>query len=235
MPTVANKALQGALQQVYAKPQAQKVYGDGKMATALLHEMDTGTNLPNKDEWHMKKGWKTLKSLGDILEKNAKARAGLGKDKDKDILSDADMRLARAEAAELWNALNAPDKTGRIKTVVDGDPQMKSAMQKARTAVLNTAALSPLTGRTFEVVPFKPPKPVDDAKNLRGFGKTFGIVGVGAGALSYPVDVYNYGWGEASKSAVDSLLDPFGMSETMSGYSVRCGLFGEGCPAPPMA
>ncbi|WP_369148659.1 RHS repeat-associated core domain-containing protein [Streptomyces sp. R44] len=233
IPVVENKALAGALAQIYAKPTAKTVTGDGKIATALLHEMDTGTQLAGTNRWHAQKGWETLNSLGDILEKNAKARAGLGKD--KDLLTDAEMRLARAEAAELWNALNAPDKTGKIQTVVDGDPKMKSAMQKARNAVLKTAALSPLTGTEFEPVPFRPPVRKGEGSNLRGFGKAFGVAGAGVGVLSYPVDVYNYGWGEASKSAVDSLLDPLGMSESMSGYSVRCALFGDGCPAPIVA
>lgn len=109
-------------------------------------------------------------------------------------------------------------------------------MLKSRSAVLKSTALSELTGQVFEEVPFKAPKPVGKPQNLRGFGKAFGIVGTGASVASYPVNVYKYGWEEASKSAVESLLDPFGVSDEMNnGYGVRCVLWGEGCPAPAIA
>ncbi len=120
--------------------------------------------------------------------------------------------------------------------LLPGSTHMKKAMLKARNAVLQMSALSDLTGREFEKVPNRPDKPKGDAKRLRGFGKAFGVAGTGATVLSYPVDVWNYGWEEASKSAVDSLLDPFGMHDDLNGgRSARCVLWGEGCPAPATA
>ncbi|WUO68349.1 hypothetical protein OG988_26095 [Streptomyces zaomyceticus] len=242
IPTATNKELQGALMQLYAKDAAKTVQGDGKLTTALIHELNNGERLAGKKQWHMKKGWETMKALGDVLENDRKAREGEFDKKpgeaERYLLTDEDRKLARAEAAELWNALNANDVTGEVGRVVAADPETLRSMKANRGEVLRMSSLSDITGRAFEApqYPGGKPKPNGDAKNLRGFGKAFGIAGTGATILSYPVDVWNYGWEEASKSAADSLLDPLGMYDDLNnGRGVRCDLWGEGCPMPEYA
>ncbi|MFJ9430513.1 RHS repeat domain-containing protein [Streptomyces sp. NPDC101490] len=238
-PNVQNKGLQGVLKQIYAKDVAKSVKGDGKLATVVIYELNRGERLEGKGQWHVRKGWETMKALGKVLESDKKAREGLFRrpgENDLHLLSDVERELARAEAVELWNALNADDKTGNVGKVVAADPEMKRVMVGARNDVLKMASLTDITGQLFEKVPHKLDKPTGNPENLRGFGRTFGVAGAGVSVLSYPADVWNYGWEEASKAAVDSLLDPFGMYDDLnSGRGVRCDLWGEGCPAPDIA
>ncbi|WP_307847506.1 RHS repeat-associated core domain-containing protein [Streptomyces sp. F63] len=56
-PTVSNTDLRKGLMNIYSKPAAKSVVGDGKAATAIIYEFNKGERLPNKDEWHLQKGW----------------------------------------------------------------------------------------------------------------------------------------------------------------------------------
>ncbi|MEU3103898.1 RHS repeat domain-containing protein [Streptomyces griseoflavus] len=152
-PTVSNGKLRGALQYIYSKPVAKTVMRDGKAATAIIEELDTGKNLPGKEEWHIKKGWNALKSLSSILENDRKAREVRERGKGfkiDNLFSDSDLKVAKAEAQELWSALNSQDVTGKIDKVVVGDPDMKAEIKKNFDAVIKSAAAKHITGQKFE-------------------------------------------------------------------------------------
>lgn len=212
-PAVSNTNLEGALKQIYAKPVAKKVMGDGKIATALIYEYNTGKRLPGKKELHMQKGWETMSSLSSILEKDRKARE-TGKDT-QSILSDSDLAVAKSEARELWNALNSRDVTGNIKKMVDSDAGMKGRIKDSFSTVTKTPAVKDLTGQVFEPVPYKAPKPVGQPTRLRGFPKTFALVGGLTTAAQAPSYVEEYGVGRGSWEMFKDIVDPFGMHEAV--------------------
>lgn len=43
--------------------------GDGKLATALIHEMNNGERLSGTERWHVEKGWTTLTPDSDPLRR----------------------------------------------------------------------------------------------------------------------------------------------------------------------
>lgn len=211
IPSVTNKDLAGALLQIYPKARAKTVFGDGKMSTAIIHEFNTGERLTGKDELHMEKGWATMKSLSNTLELDRKAReTGKGKNH---LLSGKDLAIAKAEAQELWNALNSRDVTGKIKQIVDNEPSMKKAMKTNFASIMTMASVEDLTGQSFQPTQYKGPQPVGQPTRLRGFAKTFGIAGGVASVAQAPSYFQEYGLGRGSWEMVKDVFDPFGATD----------------------
>jgi hypothetical protein len=96
--------------------------------------------------------------------------------------------------------------------------------------MVRMAAVSDLTGQEFLDTQFKGPQPVGEPTRLRGFARTFGVVGTAVGVATYPVDVYRFGFREASKSAIEGLVDPLGMLDE---DTVGCAFFGDCNATPP--
>ncbi|MGW1471962.1 MULTISPECIES: RHS repeat-associated core domain-containing protein [Streptomyces] len=213
-PAVSNRRLQGALQQIYPKARAKKVFGNGKASTAIIHEFNTGKSLPGHDELHIQKGWATMKSLSDVLDNDRKARE-TGKNT-KNILSAKDLAVAKSEAQELWDALNSRDVTGNIKKEMNGSDNMKAAVKKNFDAVMKTPAVKDLTGQDFKpATKFKGPEPVGQPTRLRGFSRTLGVAGGVALAAEAPSYVSEYGWGRGAVELGKDIVDPFGFHEAL--------------------
>lgn len=210
-PAVKNKDLDGALQQIYPKAVAKKVMGDGKAATAIIHEFNTGKRLPGKTRLHMEKGWGTMQSLTDILEKDRKARE-TGK-KPGDILSDSDLAVAKAEAKELWHALNSRDVTGNIDKMVNADPSMKKAIKTNFDKIVKVAAIQDLTGQQFQPTQYKGPQPVGQPTRLRGFARTLGVAGGVLSVVQAPAYVEEHGVKGGAWELFKDIVDPLGFEE----------------------
>lgn len=114
-----------------------------------------------------------MAALSSVLDKDRKAREegkGLG-----NLLSDSDLKIAKAEAKDLWNALNSRDVTGNIrKTTMDADAGMKASIKKNFDTVAKTPAVKDLIGTEFQSVKYKGRQPVSQPTRLRGFPKTLG-------------------------------------------------------------
>ncbi|MFI7502822.1 RHS repeat-associated core domain-containing protein [Streptomyces sp. NPDC049687] len=210
-PAVSNGKLRGMLQQIYPKARAKQVFGNGKMSTALIHEFNTGERLPGKDQLHVQKGWETMKGLSDVLDNDRAAReTGKGMDK---LLSDRDLAIAKAEAKELWDALNSRDVTGNVKKMVDGDANMKKVVKEKFDAVMKTPAVKDLTGQDFKPTQHKGPQPVGQPTRLRGFAKTLGIAGGVLQVAQAPAYVEEYGAKRGAWEMFKDIFDPLEVSD----------------------
>ncbi|MEV6809424.1 RHS repeat-associated core domain-containing protein [Streptomyces sp. NPDC051129] len=214
-PAVSNGRLRGTLQQIYPKAQAKQVFGNGKLSTALIHEFNTGKPLPSKTQLHLQKGWETMNALSEILENDRKARETGKNTKKTPMLSDADQKVAKAEARELWDALNSRDVTGNIRKRMDADTSMKEAVKTGFDEVAKTPAVKDLTGTEFKPVKFKSPEPIGQPTRLRGFSRTLGIVGSIATVAETPSYVRQYGWKDGVWELTKDTLDPFGFHEAL--------------------
>ncbi|MFD7101401.1 RHS repeat-associated core domain-containing protein [Streptomyces celluloflavus] len=216
IPTVSNRDLAKGLKNIYAKPQAKSVMGDGKAATAIIYEFNMGKRLDNKEEWHIQKGWGALRNMSSILEKDRKAReTGKGM---QNLLDDHDLAIAKSEAKELWNALNSRDITGNVARTVKQDESMKSMIKKNVDDVIKTAAVKDLTGQKFEPTKYKGPQPVGEPTRLRGFAKSFGIAGGVTSAAQAPSYVRGYGWKRGAWELLKDAIDPFGVSKGQDSF-----------------
>ncbi|MEV6120090.1 RHS repeat-associated core domain-containing protein [Streptomyces sp. NPDC052077] len=213
-PSVSSTKLRGALQQIYPKARAKQVFGNGKIATAIVYEFNAGKSLPGHKEMHIQKGWETMKSLSDVLDNDRKARE-TGKNA-KNILSDRDLTIAKAEAQELWDALNSRDVTGNIKKAMDGDAEMKVIIKKSFNAVTKTPAVKELTGQEFKpATRIKGPEPVGQPTRLRGFSRALGVSGGVVMAAETPSYVREYGWSRGIRELFKDIVDPFGFHEAV--------------------
>ncbi|MFJ8112248.1 RHS repeat-associated core domain-containing protein [Streptomyces sp. NPDC096132] len=212
-PAVSNGKLRGALQQIYPKARAKQVFGNGKISTAIVYEFNTGEPLDGHTELHVQKGWSTMKALSDVLDNDRKARE-TGKNTQKFLLSDKDLAVAKAEAQELWDALNSRDVTGNIKKAMDGDAHMKTAIKTNFDAVMKTPAVKDLTGQDFKpATKFKGPEPVGQPTRLRGFSRTLGIAGGVLQAAQAPSYVREYGAKRGAWEMFKDVFDPLGVSD----------------------
>ncbi|WP_234425413.1 RHS repeat domain-containing protein, partial [Streptomyces kebangsaanensis] len=212
-PSVSNKKLRGALMQIYPKAPAKHVFGDGKISTAIIYEFNTGKSLPGHPQLHLQNGWETMGALSEVLDRDRKAReTNKGT---QHLLSDKDLAIAKAEAKELWDALNSRDVTGNIKVKMDGDANMKSAIKTNFDTVMKTAAVKDLTGREFKPTKFNGPQPVGQPTRLRGFSRALGVVGGVAVAAEAPSYVREYGWGAGAWEMSKDIVDPFGFHEAL--------------------
>ncbi|WP_431998107.1 RHS repeat-associated core domain-containing protein [Streptomyces fungicidicus] len=212
-PAVQNSGLRGALAQIYPKKERGAVFGNGKLSTAVIHEYNTGERLPGKKQLHVQKGWSTMAALSSVLDKDRKAREegkGLG-----NLLSDSDLKIAKAEAKELWDALNSRDVTGNIKKIMDADAGMKASIKKNFDTVAKTPAVKDLTGTEFQSVKYKGPQPVSQPTRLRGFPKTLGVVGGVTVAAQAPSYVRQHGWKGGAWEMTKDIVDPFGFHEAL--------------------
>ncbi|MFF4437778.1 RHS repeat-associated core domain-containing protein [Streptomyces sp. NPDC001621] len=214
-PAVSNGKLRGALQQIYPKAQAKHVFGNGKLSTALIHEFNTGKPLPSKTQLHLQKGWETMNALSEILENDRKARETGRDTKKTPRLSDSDQKVAKAEAQELWDALNSRDVTGNINKRMNADADMKTAVKTNFDEVAKTPSVKDLTGTEFRPVKYKSPEPIGQPTRLRGFPRTLGIVGGVVTVAQAPSYVREYGWKEGAWEMLKDTVDPFGFHEAL--------------------
>ncbi|MFF6961716.1 RHS repeat-associated core domain-containing protein [Streptomyces sp. NPDC008317] len=145
-PTVENEALQRVLNDIYTKPKAKSWVGDGKAATALRQELETGEMT--KETWHVVDVADLLRRLQAILEDNRKGKINLGA---------AETRVALAEASDLWDGLNTVDKAGEVTKYLNEHAEAARTIRGAINRVANSPALESVTGSQFQERPYKPP------------------------------------------------------------------------------
>ncbi|WP_406004927.1 sugar-binding protein [Streptomyces sp. NBC_00637] len=237
MPAVQNERLEKIIKELYIRPQVadKDVVGDGKTATALIEEMNEGKGFGGDgSKWHIEKTVDKLGGLRDLLEDDRKAKEDTG----KGILSDSDRKVALNESKELWTALNADDVAGAVTKRVKASGYDKT-VSKLVKSVLSAESMSEVTGQKFAIPENLHPKapqravPTGERVKGRGFAKAFGVVGGAASVAQFPVDVYNYGVGEAAKRLSESLTDP--LNVVPDGQGAGCVFFNDCYVVTPMA
>ncbi|MGC5342385.1 RHS repeat-associated core domain-containing protein [Streptomyces sp. DT171] len=230
MPAVQNERLERIIKELYIRPQVadSDVVGDGKTATALIEELNEGKAFGGDGtKWHIEKATAKLGGLRDLLEDDRKAKESTG----KGILSDSDRKIALNESKELWTAINANDVAGQVTKNVKASPAFAKTLSKLVKTVISSESMSEVTGQKFAIPENLHPKapqraaPTGERVQGRGFAKAFGVVGGAASAAQYPMDVYNYGFEEATKKLTESLTDPLDMIP--DGQGAGCALFGD--------
>uniref|UniRef100_A0AAU1UNF1 DNRLRE domain-containing protein n=1 Tax=Streptomyces sp. NBC_00119 TaxID=2975659 RepID=A0AAU1UNF1_9ACTN len=209
-PAVANTDLDKALDQLYARDfvKDSDVFGDGKTTTALLQEFNSGQKTGKL--WHMQKASNAMVALSKILENDRRARV-----KGNGLLNDADLKVAQAEAGELWNALNSKDVAGALTKDVSANPEMLAAVNTNRATVAGTRAMQDLTGQEFAPAhPLARQTPVGEPVKMRGAFKTLGIVGGVVSAAQAPSYIKTYGWGRGAWEMFKDTFDPLGVANS---------------------
>ncbi|MEV6251538.1 RHS repeat-associated core domain-containing protein, partial [Streptomyces sp. NPDC051742] len=211
MPAVENGDLKNIVTELYARDivEDSDVKGDGRTATALIHEYNTGKPV---GKWHAEKASNKLKGLAGLLERDRKARVGGG----NGLLSDSDLKVAKAEAADLWNALNARDVAGAATAHVQSHPETLKAITKNREEIIKSVAMADLTGQSFQQNhPKAAPRPVGEPTKLSGGYKAFGVAGGVASVAQTPSYVRQYGWKRGAWELFKDVFDPLGGTDDM--------------------
>ncbi|MCL8015631.1 DNRLRE domain-containing protein [Streptomyces sp. AS02] len=209
-PKVQNDDLRKIITELYARDFVadSDVTGDGRTATALIQEYNTGKPVGT---WHVEKASNKLKGLEGLLEKDRKARLNGG----NGLLSDADLQVAKSEASDLWNALNSRDVAGAVTAHVQSNEQTLKNITKNRADIVKSPSMADLTGQGFEQPhPKAPPRPVGEPTNLRGGYKAFGVAGGVLTVAQTPSYVREYGWERGAWEMFKDVFDPFGMSDS---------------------
>ncbi|MFC8130063.1 RHS repeat domain-containing protein [Streptomyces sp. NPDC057302] len=221
VPNVANEDLRNIIGELYARKQVpdSSVTGDGRTATALIAEYNTGKPV---GKWHVEKASNKLAGLADLLEKDRKARLKGG----KGLLSEADLKVAGAEADGLWKALNSRDVTGAVTAHVQSSPNTLAAVRKNRKSIVNSVAMSEITGQGFEQHhPKAAPRPVGQPTKLGGGYKAFGLAGAGVGVVAQaPSYIRQFGVAVGAWEIVKDSIDPFGFHEAVESPSGSGGI-----------
>ncbi|MDN3295931.1 DNRLRE domain-containing protein [Streptomyces ficellus] len=211
MPKVESEGLRNIIKELYARDIVadSDVTGDGRTATALIHEYNTGKPVGT---WHVEKASNKMAGLASLLEKDRKARLDGG----NGLLSEADLKVARAEATDLWNALNSRDVAGTVTAHVQNTPETLKAVTRNRESILKSQAVSDLTGQAFEQHhPKAAPRATGEPTKLSGGFKTFGIGivgGIGSVAQA-PSYVREYGWKQGAWEMFKDAFDPYGFTD----------------------
>ncbi|WP_250004946.1 RHS repeat-associated core domain-containing protein [Actinoplanes sp. M2I2] len=199
-PTVKNKRLRGLLNDVYsAKNNNTRWVGRGKAGEALLHEKRTGlksgvgasATFHHKDVVDLMGGLANL--IDDYEKRTLKGSRGMTKLTDGEqtaTLEPDEVKLAKAEAKELWDAIHATDEAGAVTADTDSKPVVKAEIEGVMENVKSKWGVRDITGEKFdESNQFKMPrhqKPPAEPKPGTGGGSPHvprgGVGGVGRGA-----------------------------------------------------
>ncbi|MGW4411810.1 golvesin C-terminal-like domain-containing protein [Nonomuraea sp. NPDC004702] len=208
-PAVKNQELDNIVKDLYARDMVadSDVTGDGRTATAVIHEYNTGKPV---GKWHVEKASNKLAGLASLLERDRKARLDGG----NGLLSGSDLKIAMKEAADLWNALNAEDVTGAVTAHVQSNVESLKAITTNRASVTKSMAMSGITGQSFQQVhPKAAPRPVGGPMKLRGAYKAFGVVGGLLNAAQAPGYIRQYGYDRGSWELFKDMIDPLGATD----------------------
>ncbi|HET6354597.1 RHS repeat-associated core domain-containing protein [Streptomyces sp.] len=214
-PVVKNVEFQNILNAIYLREvrPGSKITGDGKAATAFIHELNYGK--PVNGSWHVPKVPDLMNRISELLESDRKARMDTG----KGILTDSEIKLARAEGKELWHAMNLKDVAGKMTSYVKANPQIEANLIGGRKNIVARQAVSDITGQDFQVhpkdrSPNPRPRQTGTPTKLGGFYKSFGIVGGVLGVAEAPALVQEYGWGVGLWETFEGILDPLGFEDS---------------------
>ncbi|MEV8348503.1 DNRLRE domain-containing protein [Streptomyces niveus] len=212
-PKVDNADLKNIVDSLYGREKVESadLKGDGRTATALIQEYNSGKPL-KRGIFHSEKASNKLAGLAALMEKDRKARMNGG----NALLSDADLEVATNESRHLWNALTARDVTGAVTAHIQANPKTLKAMATNRRTIVRTEAMSEITGQAFQQShPKAQPRIAGEAKNLRGGYKAFGLAGGLGTAAQAPSYVREYGWGDGAWELGKDIIDPFGAHELL--------------------
>ncbi|MBQ0986524.1 hypothetical protein KBZ10_18800 [Streptomyces sp. F63] len=151
------------------------------------------------------------------------------------LLSDTDLKIAKAEAAELWAAVNSRDVTGKVEKALSAEPARKAHIKKNFDDIMKASAMKHLTGQKFEPVQHKGPQPVGQPTRVRGFARAFGIAGGAVSVAQAPSYTQEYGVKRGAWELFKDVFDPFGLSGGQDPYfreqngSGVCDPNGPGC------
>jgi hypothetical protein len=148
-PAVENGRLKAILGDIYIKPGSTPEVGDGKVATALISELQTGR--PTKGLWHVADAADQLTRLTKLLEDDRKPDKKLN-------LSAADRSVALSEADELWRALNTTDDAGAITKLIKENPDVYSAVKAAGDRMWRAPSMKSITGAQYDANPHGVPR-----------------------------------------------------------------------------
>ncbi|MFF2191105.1 DNRLRE domain-containing protein [Streptomyces sp. NPDC058155] len=225
MPQVDSAELKKTIEELYLRPAEKGGTGDGRTATALIHEFNSGAPAKaGSKKWHVEKASNKIAGITNLLELDRKARVAMEAGKKyspNDLLSENDVKVARKEAGDLWNALNSNDIGGGITKMVNADPDLKETLTKNRQSVVDAQSLSDMTGQEFKPIGRDPrPKPHGSPTRLSGFYRTFGVAGTAASVGSVPSYVREYGAAEGGWEWFKDAIDPWGFHELTEPQSV---------------
>ncbi|MFJ9034660.1 hypothetical protein ACIRQP_40730 [Streptomyces sp. NPDC102274] len=205
-PKVENKDLDKIIKELHLRDSEKGGFGDGRTATALTQEFNTGNEVKTGKGYHIERASSKLSGLASLLEKDRVAR-----EKGNAILSDSDLKIARQESADLYNALNSVDVTGKMTSMVNNNEALKRTLTKNRDTVFKASSLSDLTGATFTRDKYSG-RPVPDGAptRVKGFYKTFGIAGGLATVGQAPGYIREYGVKDGLTEMLKDSIDPLG-------------------------
>jgi RHS repeat-associated protein len=182
-PRVSNSRLNDILREnIYLRDRNRTGIGDGKVAAAVHNEFQTGQQTVGK--WHYRKAMEAFNALSRLLENDRHARID-----GRQLLSDHDLAVARAEAKELWDAVNAEDKAQVwTKDNSPAERANKEIAQRARNAATSRVAVADITGAEFDAPQFhgereQKARKMAGGPKLRGAAKMLGV-------LSWPIGIY---------------------------------------------
>lgn len=147
-PKVQDDDLHWLLQDTHHWGSILPIIGDGKTATALALELDTGETPVGR--LHPETGvvtpiWHPI----DVVELLTRARRIAA----KETLNDADRTIVMAEAKELWDVLQLPDSAGVVTEWAGKKPARLAALANGIKAAWQDPAISAVTGAVFETAP----------------------------------------------------------------------------------
>nr|WP_246321626.1 RHS repeat-associated core domain-containing protein [Nocardioides panzhihuensis] len=168
-PTVTNGDLQNIINDTYGKPGSVPEVGSGKAAEALINELDTGDKT--KGKYHILDVAELFNRYSEMLEDDRKARV-----KGNGILTDAEVKIATAEAAELWDALNYEGSSTKAIDDLKDSPGRVAALKGTMKKATARSAVKGITGNFFVDVPHKGPR-LSGAQKLPKIMGALGFVG----------------------------------------------------------
>ncbi|MEU4740444.1 DNRLRE domain-containing protein [Actinosynnema sp. NPDC023658] len=190
-PAVQDAKLQNIVKDIYAKPTVASVQKRGTTGDALRYELQTGQQLgAQQNRWHYDEAARQFNQLSSWLEDVRKVEANIAAGKGGTMPSADDIKIARAEAADLWDALTTKDTGGKVvdeirKADTAGNRNFRNNMENA----MKRSAVADITGATFESghggrPVFKGGYP----RFLNGAGNVLGILGFGVAAYNRGVE-----------------------------------------------
>ncbi|MFF2507816.1 DNRLRE domain-containing protein [Streptomyces sp. NPDC058067] len=223
MPSVDSDKLRDTIEELYLRPAEKGGVGDGRTATGLIQEFNTGQPVKSgSTKWHFEKASNKMAGIVSLLELDRKARVAMDNGKKynpNDLLTDNDVQVARKEAGDLWNALNSNDIGGTVTKMVQADPALKQTMATNRQSVIDAQSMSDVTGQEFKPIGRNPkPVPHGSPTKMKGFYKTFSVVGGAVTAAQAPSYVRTYGWKRGLWEMFKDTVDPFGVSDGQDPY-----------------
>ncbi|MFJ4833823.1 RHS repeat domain-containing protein [Streptomyces sp. NPDC088747] len=169
-PAVQHEELRRILAEIYIKPGSVPEVGNGKVATALISELDTGEQTVGK--WHIADAADQLRRLQKLLEADRKGETAL---------TPEDRKIALGEAKEIFGALDHKDTGGKITQVLKSNSDIASSVRVAVNETIASPSMASITGATWEAKMYNgrvvgKPRLTNEPKLPRVMG-ALGIVG----------------------------------------------------------